>query len=382
MRTLIDGRPVRFPLAGVGQYVRNLGVALADAGDPDLDFSMMLMDGIGDSNHEARRLHETLGSGRSHLNRVVPRRALTAALRYAPRAVPATVLGGAFDLWHSTYFEGYPSLRRGQHLVSTVHDIIFVDHPELFAPRNLSASRWALDRQVRDSDVLICVSEFTKQQLLLKTAASPEQIRVIPLAVSVAPLPSEVAQAERQRAGIDRPYVLYIGNLEPRKDVPTMLRAWLASDARHDFTLVLAGAPAYLSEATLSAIGEAAEQADIRSLGYVSEGLKAALLSGAEAFVYPSTYEGFGIPVLEALTYGVPVVACQTSSIPEVTGAGGLLVPVGDSDSMRDAIDTLLSDQRLRLETAAAGKRHAAKFSWSRVARDTTDAYRHAVQAN
>lgn len=382
MRTMIDGRPVRFPLAGVGQYVHNLGVALADAGDPDLDFSLMLVDGIGDSNHEARRLHDTLGGARSHLNRVVPRRVLTSALRYIPRAVPVSVLGGEFDLWHSTYFEGYPSLRRDQRLVSTVHDIIFMDHPELFPPRNLAASRWALDRQVRDSEILICVSDYTKQQLLQKTSASPEQIRVVPLAVSVEPLAPEVAQIEREKAGLDRPYVLYIGNLEPRKDVPTLLRAWLASEARHEFALVLAGAPAYLSEATLSAIGLAAEQADIRQLGYVSEDLKAALLSGAEAFVYPSVYEGFGIPVLEALTYGLPVVACQTSSIPEVTGDGGLLVPVGDSDSMRDAIDVLLSDQALRLKIVASGKRHAANFSWSRVARDTINAYREAMEIN
>jgi alpha-1,3-rhamnosyl/mannosyltransferase len=261
-----------------------------------------------------------------------------------------------------------------------VHDIIFMDRPDLFPPRNLEASRWALGRQVRDSDILICVSEYTKQQVLDKTDATFEQIRVIPLAVSVDPLPTDVAQKELEQIGLDRPYVLYIGNLEPRKDVPTLLRAWLSSDARHDFTLVLAGAPAYMSAETLAAIGEASINADIRSLGYVSEDQKAALLSGASAFVYPSVYEGFGIPVLEALTYGVPVVACDTSSIPEVVGDGGVLVPISDPSAMRDAIDAVLSDTDRRMSMAAAGKRHAENFSWSRVARETTSAYQRAVQ--
>lgn len=380
MRVAIDGRPVRFPLAGVGQYVYNLSTGLRDLSDERIDLTVLLARGLRKTNDEASRLAVELGDSSTHMNKFIPRKVVNAALRYAPAAVPATVLGGHFDVWHSTFFEGYPTRKGSQRLVSTIHDIIFVDRPDLFPTRNLSASRWALDRQVRDSDMLICVSEFTKQRLLLNSEVDPGRVKVTPLAVSVNSLSVEDADLERRAAGIDRPYVLYIGNLEPRKDVPTLLRAWLKSNAKKDYTLILAGAPAYLSEDTIAAIGSAAKDADIRSLGYVSENLKAALLAGAKAFVYPSVYEGFGIPVLEALAHGCPVIACDTSSIPEVVGPGGVLVPVGDADTMSMEIDKLLSDDDMASKLALQGRAHAESFSWRRVAAETTQVYLAAVE--
>lgn len=379
MRVAIDGRPVRYPLAGVGQYVYNLSTGIHELSDEEIDLSVFMARGLREKNAEADRLTSVLGKSSSHMNTWVPRKAINAALRYAPAAVPERLLGGDFDIWHSTFFEGYPNRKSGQRLVSTIHDIIFVDRPDLFPSRNLSASRWALDRQVRDSDVLICVSEFTKQRLLSNSEVEEDRIKVTPLAVSVRPLSAESAEDERRKAGIDRPYVLYIGNLEPRKDVPTLLRAWLNSSAKDDYSLILAGAPAYLSQDTVAAIGSASRTADIRSLGYVSESLKAALLSGAQAFAYPSVYEGFGIPVLEALAYGCPVIACDTSSIPEVVGPGGILVPTGDSLAMSREIDRLLADEKLSAKLASEGQLHAQSYSWNRVAAQTVAAYRSAV---
>jgi alpha-1,3-rhamnosyl/mannosyltransferase len=262
--------------------------------------------------------------------------------------------------------------------VSTIHDVIFLAHPELFPARNLAASRWALDRQIRDSDTLICVSAFTRKEVLERTNADPDRVRVIPLAVAVRSTDEETAVALRAAHGIDRPYVLYIGSLEPRKDVPTLLSAWVASKASSEFALVLAGAPAYLAESTLAALDRASTRADIRVLGYVSENSKAALLDGAKAFVYPSIYEGFGIPVLEAMHFGLPVIACQTSSIPEVLGSSGLLVPAADPDAMREAIDTLLESDETQARFAAAGRDRAKQFTWARVAEETAAAYEQA----
>jgi glycosyltransferase involved in cell wall biosynthesis len=143
--------------------------------------------------------------------------------------------------------------------------------------------------------------------------------------------------------------------------------------------LILAGAPAYLSSSTQKAIADAPDHTDIRSLGYVDERTKAALLSGAEVFVYPSIYEGFGIPVLEAMHYGTPVIACDTSSIPEVLGDTGLLVPPGDSDGMSETIDILMSNDSLRTRLGDAGRERSKLFSWDLVAERTVEVYRQSV---
>lgn len=379
MRVAIDGRPVRYPLAGVGQYVYNLSKGLHELEDNRVDLSVLLANGFREVNDEAARLRSELGELSTHLNRSVPRQVINAALRYSPRLIPSKMLGGRFDVWHSTFFEGFPRRRPTQRLVSTIHDIIFVDRPDLFPSRNLAASRWALERQVRESDHIICVSEFTKQRLVTNSEVDASRVSVTPLAVSVTPLHPTDAEEETRRAGLDRPYVLYIGNLEPRKDVPTLLRAWLRSSAKNDYTLVLAGAPAYLSEETVAEIGSASQTADIRSLGYVSERLKSALLARAEAFVYPSVYEGFGIPVLEAMAHGRPVIACNTSSIPEVLGSGGLLVPVSNAEVLGSEIDRLLGDEELKRDLGSRGLVHSKSYSWNRVASETAAVYEETV---
>jgi glycosyltransferase involved in cell wall biosynthesis len=367
---LIDGRPVRYPLAGVGQYVFNLAVALAEQ---SADFKVLFTGGC--ANRDATVLAAAIGKEHSHFVPVGGHRPLAAVLRYAPGLLPTRLIGGPFGIFHSTFFEGYPRPKKGQELVSTIHDVIFLEHPELFPARNLAASRWALRRQVRDSALIICVSEFTRRQVLARTRAKLEQTRVVPLAASIDAMDPETAAALRRESGVTRSYALYVGNLEPRKDLPTLLRAWVTSSASRDFALILAGAPAYLSSPTLRAIQQAAVHADIRSLGYVAGSLKAALFNGASAFIYPSFYEGFGIPVLEAMHHGLPVIACNSSSIPEVIGEAGLLVPPRDPAAMSAAIDRVLGDVELRTELRAAGRARAAQFSWSRVAEETAAIY-------
>lgn len=373
MRVTIDGRPVRFPLAGVGQYVANLATALSELEGHELQTTLLLFDGFVRANRDARRLAASLTSVRVSSQRLVPRRLFTAWLRYAAASMPGHMVGGGFDVWHSTYFEAYPRIAKHQRLVSTIHDVIFLTHPHLFATRNLAASRYALARQARDSHQIIVVSDYTRAQLLSHSPILADRVTVVPLAVTVPSLTERRVAASLSRLGIDRPYVLYVGNLEPRKDLPTLLRSWSQAEARHDHSLILAGASAYLSADTHTAI--ATSVADVRWLGYVSETDKSALLSKAVAFVYPSVYEGFGLPILEALAHGLPVIACNTSSIPEVSGPGAILVPPSSPDEMRLAIDRLLGDASLRRTLSLRGRQHAAQYSWRRVALETLSVY-------
>jgi hypothetical protein len=196
MRIVVDGRPVRYPLAGVGQYVANLSTALVRR---DVDLRVFLTGGA--SNKDATRLVEVLGHEHTHATRI-GHRPVTALLRYAPK-IPMSLVGGSCDVYHSTYFEGYPRPTRTRSLVSTIHDVVFMDNPELFPRQNLRASRWALERQVKDSQQIICVSEYTKDRLVHVTEADPDRVRVIPLAVSGLDLPAEDAVSLRHAAGID-----------------------------------------------------------------------------------------------------------------------------------------------------------------------------------
>ena len=198
VRVVIDGRPVRYRLAGAGQYVFNLAVALSEQSEA-ADFGVLLSGGR--KNAEAHRLAQSISGPANRVVNGPDRRLLTGVLRFTARAVPKRALGGSFDLWHSTYFEGYPRLRAGRSLVSTIHDVIVLRHPELFARRNLAASHPALGRQVRDSTKIIAVSTFTRNQILELTSATAEQVNVAPLAVSVEPISDDDAKRRRGLLG-------------------------------------------------------------------------------------------------------------------------------------------------------------------------------------
>jgi glycosyltransferase involved in cell wall biosynthesis len=379
-RVVIDGRPVRFPMAGTGQYVANLATGLASLNTPDVDARLLLFGGLLARNRDAWALAGQLPTDRVSMKRMLSRRAFTAWLRFAGASMPAAAVGGPFDVWHATYFEAHPSLKPSQRLVATIHDVIFLSHPHLFPARILGACRFALARQLRDAAKVIAVSNHTREQLLAYTDVDADRVVVIPNAPS--PRPTETAdEGVPDEPEIERPYALYLGNLEPRKDVPTLIKAWCMCKARGDFALVLAGAPAYLAERAIAAIAAGSSETDVRYLGFVSEERKASLLRHAAALVYPSIYEGFGIPIVEAMTYGLPVIACRTSSIPEVVGPGGILVSPSAPEEMAVAIDRLLGDSALRERLGSLGRRHAERFSWERVAHEAADLYRSVAAA-
>jgi glycosyltransferase involved in cell wall biosynthesis len=184
----------------------------------------------------------------------------------------------------------------------------------------------------------------------------------------------------RARHGLraDR-YVLSVGTLEPRKNHARLVRAFDALAAtRPDLRLVLAGARGWKSGAVDSAIAAAGARARIHVLGGVSADDLAALYSGATAFAYPSLYEGFGLPVLEAMAAGAPVLTSTVSSLPEVAGDAALLVDPDDSDAMAGAMHELLFDEALRTRLAGMGLARAASFTWERTARATAESLRRA----
>jgi len=320
----------------------------------------------------------------------VNRLSTAVASRFFPDLLLASERIAMADIYHSP-FHPFPDHARQAggrcRFVLTVHDLIPIKFPEYFSGKNTRALTTTL-AALTPKDWVLCVSESTRRDLLeYRPDLAPERILVAHLAAAprFAPCQDDTRlRAVRQRYGIpdDVPYVLGLGTLEPRKNVTATTRAFLAlveQEKIDDMHLVLAGPLGWQYEEILAAArqSEAVRQRIIFT-GYVDDTDLPALYSGALAFVYPSRYEGFGLPVLEAMACGVPVIASSTSSLPEVVGDAGILVDPDDIDGLAEAMHRLYQDEGFRSQLGKRALRRAAQFSWDKTVRQTIECYRRA----
>jgi glycosyltransferase involved in cell wall biosynthesis len=281
------------------------------------------------------------------------------------------------DLLHGVHYELPLAARLPQ--VVTVHDLTLLTNPEWHEAGKVRWFGWALRRAVRTARRVLCVSATTARDLAERLEVAPERIDVTRLGTDLRPAgPAEVA-ALRRRLGLDGPYVLGLGTVEPRKDLPTLVRAFAALAGELPHRLVLAGLAGWGQGALAAAITGSGVADRVLCTGYLPEADKAALLTGAEVFAYPSRYEGFGLPVLEAMACGTPVVTTTGGSLPEVAGDAALLVEPGDPDALAAALAKLAGDPAARQAAAARGRARAAGFTWERCAAETVAAYRRAL---
>jgi glycosyltransferase involved in cell wall biosynthesis len=247
-----------------------------------------------------------------------------------------------------------------------------------------------LDEVAPRATRIIAVSEATKRDLLELSKVQPERVVVIPHGIDVdrfRPASRDAVERARRRFGVDGPYLLYLGGIEPRKNIPRLLAAFAEVDADVRPTLVLAGGGVAWNpegmDATKDALAKLPEQVRRRVVmtGYVSEEDKVALLSGAAALVYPSLYEGFGLPVLEAMACRTPVLTSDVGALPEVAGEAALLVPPTDVEAIAVGMDRLLRDAPLRDRLVQAGAARVGAFRWEDAARRTAEVLRDAARA-
>jgi glycosyltransferase involved in cell wall biosynthesis len=289
------------------------------------------------------------------------------------------LLGGV-DVVHSTTFCA-PRFRRGQkRLVVTIYDLSFVTYPEFHLPANvehcLRGTKLAIDR----ADALIAISESTRRELIDEMGAPPERIVVTPLAAE--PGLHRVndltrLDAVRRRYQLPERFILFLGALEPRKNLPRLLEAFaaLAPALQREFPLVVAGAQGWLNDSVHEQVRKLGLGERVFFPGYIDQGDIAALYSMATVFAYPSLWEGFGLPVLEAMACGAPVLTSNVSSLPEVAGDAAVLVPPTDVDAIAASLGRLLDDDAFRADLSARGRQRAAQFSWERCARETLAVY-------
>jgi glycosyltransferase involved in cell wall biosynthesis len=276
-----------------------------------------------------------------------------------------------------------PLSYRGTSVV-TLHDLAIYRNPSWF-PRQIFSTHLLVPQSLARADQIIAVSESTAVDIETLFNVPRKKISVIHEGVEGFPRRSRVAARVKKKFRIAKPYFLFVGTLEPRKNLPRVIQAY-AEFVRREGELargtefLIAGGKGYRHEAVEEEIREMKVRSRVRLLGYVSHEEKVELMRGALAFVFPSLYEGFGLPVLEAMQVGTPVIASETSSLSEIVGRAGLLVNPENAEEISRAMGQLTANAKLRRDLARRGKTKAKQFSWEKTARETLKVYRKAAR--
>lgn len=361
MRIAIDATPLLLRSAGIKNYlyywIRALRKLIGEASVVTFPVNLRL----GELNHEASMAGGAVtlaGLARLHV---------CDHFGWPPDFWP----GWRADVFHLSQQLWTPPRRT--RFTATLHDLTCWLLPEMHQAANVIGAHRFADRVLRDAAGVIAVSENTRKDAVHLLGLPPERIEVIYPGVAEAffEVPPQSIEAARARYKLQRPYVLFVGAIEPRKNLGRLLEAWegLPESARAEYDLVVAGPPGWGDRSILDRLR--AGEAGVHYLGYVPEADLPPLTAGATVFVYPSLYEGFGLPVVQALAAGVPVITSAVSALPEVAGDAAVLVDANSVAELRSAIDRLLSSESLRRELASKGVRRAAHFRWERCAQDS-----------
>lgn len=359
MQILIDATPLLLRSAGVKNYTYYWIQSLWEQAGNDRISTLPGLLSLGALNHEG----SIAGTARTylHLGQVF------AANRAPALPILRWTLPKA-DVFHvSNQIRFPPKVRK---LTATIYDMTCRLMPELHTAANIQADESLAKNVLTRADRLIAISENSRQDAVRLLKLDAERIEVIYPGVP------EVYFGAQPRPS-DRPYVLYVGTIEPRKNVDKLLDAWDRFRLRADFDLIIAGASGWAGEKTLARL--ASKPKGVRYLGYVPEDELPGLTAGATAFVYPSLYEGFGLPVAQAMAAGVPVITSNTSCLPEVAGGGALLVDPRSASEIQAAMERLLTSAELQQELRTAGMARAKQeYRWNICARKSLEFFHRA----
>ncbi|MCX7840979.1 MAG: glycosyltransferase family 4 protein [Anaerolineae bacterium] len=364
MRIGIDARLIFYHRAGIGQYILRLTQALAQIARDD---AFILFTSRKDKTIHIQQPNvrqQPLWTPSHH--------------RFERVAMSIELAPFALDVLHSPDF--IPPRWTRCPTVITVHDLAFLRYPR-FLTRESARYYGQVDLAARQATHIIAVSESTKRDLTNLLGVPESKITVIYEAAHPLFVPMDKSRARafvRTQYNLPDEFILFVGTIEPRKNVPTLLRAYkrLRDNYKMQLPLVIAGYRGWLVEEVDQALAEVQLGDALRFLGSVQNEELVYLYNAASLFVLPSFYEGFGLPPLEAMACGTPVIVSNVSSLPEVVGDAALLVAPDDVEGLAVAMSRVLTDSALREELRIKGLKRAQTFSWERAARETLAVYR------
>lgn len=374
MRVGIDATAVPRRRAGAGNYIFNLVRAIAEV-DAINEYVVFARPQLIEEWHIRQPNFQFHATELRHR----PLRLL-----WEQTVLPVLARRYRLDVLHSPHytFPMFGSARR----VVTILDMTFYLYPQLHSVAKRFLFRRMIRLAVRRADRIITISESTATDLfhLLDGRGLAEKTHAIPLAVDsrflVIREEAAIAAACRRLGLEPRGFLLYVGVLEPRKNLPVLLRAFRRTrDENNRLPLAIVGKRGWKFDSIFATVRELGLENDVIFTGHVSDADLPYVYNGATLFVYPSLYEGFGLPVLEALSCGTPVITSNVSSMPEIVGEAGILVPPSDENGLADAIRRILSDPVLAVSLSEKGRERASHFSWSRTARETIAVYARAA---
>jgi len=383
LRVGFNATPLLSPLTGIGNYIVHLGAALAASGDVDAY-----------SFYGHRWLHEppcvpASGPRGRHAQRmrdlIKPLVPFKRELRQAHQQLlfARGLRRHAIALYHEP---NYIPIRYDVPVVTTIHDLSWLRYPETHPADRIRWLERAMPRALSQAAAVLVDSEFVRQEVLTTFGVDPARVHTAYLGVSPRFRPRSDVETRATLDALDLvhgEYVLAVGTIEPRKNIRHVLEAYaLLPDAiRKRHPLVIAGARGWRAADLQAALRALVERGLIRFLGYVSDGDLSLLYAGAAAFVFASIYEGFGLPPLEAMASGVPVLVAERASLPEVAGDAALKLDPARPDETAAKLATLLDDRGIHDDFARRGLERAAGFTWEGCAQATLRVYRSVIDA-
>jgi glycosyltransferase involved in cell wall biosynthesis len=366
LRIGIDGRAFASPAAGVRRYIKGLTRALLALGEP---LEIIALGGTDAS---------ILPAGVGH---VAEPPHLPTNLGWTLVGLPRAATRAGVDLVHAPAYTA--PFWSPAPVVLTIHDVSYERHPQWYPYRRDWARRAFYRRSAHVASHILTVSHFSATEITVAYGIPPERMTVTPLGVDGAFMAADAGLPGDRPPGVSVPYLLHVGDLHERRNLEMLMGAVLAarreSELARGLSLVLVGTDLGVGEAVCAMAARSGAADAVVRLGSINEKRLRALYRGAVALTYPSLYEGFGLPLIEAMACGAPVIASNVASMPEVLGdAGVLLDPLDEAAWTRTIIDVLTSPET-RDRLREAGRRRAAAFTWERTARLTLDVYRRTV---
>ena len=364
LRVGIDGRAFSSPAAGVRRYVSGLAAAITATGEVDL----VVLGGTRDAAPAA-------------LERVDEPAHLPTNAGWTLVGLPRAASRARVDLIHAPSYTA--PFHASVPVVLTIHDVSYELHPEWYPYRRDWMRRVFYRRSARAARRILTDSEFSAGEIAAAYRISHARITVAHLGVDPAFHPADPSRPETLPVEVAMPYLLHVGDLHERRNLGIVVDALFAArrhfGAASAMSLVVAGIDRGVGSALCAMATERGDAGAVVLLGRVDETMLQVLYHCATALVYPSRYEGFGLPLLEAMASGTPVIASAAASIPEVLGDAGLLLDPDDVDGWADAIVRVANDEHERARMTTAGIARAATFTWDRTARVTIDTYLRAT---